>query len=290
MRHGISNAAKYALNWGGGRKNVVAEYKFRALSHLTRTVEVEGEGGIRYLIDTRDFGVGFQLFLNGAFDAEVMEDIVGFLGPERSLRNRIFVDIGAQIGTTTALALTKYGAREAIVVEPAPRNLELLVLNLRINGLEDRATIHRVALSDREGTATMALSVDNGGDHRVLMACNSRQLIKRGTVDVPMTILDKLDIDFDDVSLVWMDVQGHEGHVLAGANHLLESDAPVLIEYCPGLLKEAGGLDTLHDLVARNFKRCIDCRTGEQMAAGSLSGLTDRYLNGAHTDVLLTRA
>jgi FkbM family methyltransferase len=292
MRHGISNALKYALNWKGGRKGVAAEYKFRILSHLTPSIEVLGEGGIRYFVDTRDGGVGFQVFRDGAFDATAMQDIVGLLGREtgRSLRNRVFVDIGANIGTTTALALIKYGAREAIAVEPAPRNLELLLLMLSINGLEDRARTYRVALSDRDGTATMAISIRHGGDDRVLMPGNWGQLIERPTVDVPMTTLDKLDIDFDDVSLVWMDVQGHEGHVLAGADRLLRSDVPVLIEYCPSMLREAGGLDVLHDLVKRNFNRCIDCRTGQWMAADNLSGLTDEYVNGRYTDVLLTRA
>jgi FkbM family methyltransferase len=259
------------------------------MSRYTPTIEVEGEGGVRYFIDTRDGGVGFQVFMERGFDARAMERIAELVEREtsRSLKDRVFVDIGANIGTTTALALMRYGARAVIAVEPSPRNIELLNLTLQINGLQDRTRIYEVALSDHEGTATIAIDPHHGGDNRIITSNNSSLLSWRPTEDVAMTVLDSLQIDYDEVSIAWMDVQGYEGYVLAGASKLLESDVPVLIEYGPMWLRTAGGLDMLHDLVACKFDRCIDCRTGDQFPADALSNLAALYPGNAYTDVLL---
>jgi len=40
----------------------------------------------------------------------------------------------------------------------------------------------------------------------------------------------------NELGLVWLDVQGHEGEVLAGARTLLESRVPVVMEYSSGML------------------------------------------------------
>lgn len=288
-REHIANAINYVSNRRGRRKAVAAQYTLRALSRVTPTIEVEGGGGIRYFVDTRDEGVGLQVFRYGGFDIAATQEIVELLKQEtgRTLRDRVFVDIGANIGTTTAVALMTYGARSVIAVEPAPRNLELMHLMLKVNGLEERTRTYQLALSDREGTATVAIALRHGGDDRVVTPSNRPLLKERPTVDVPMTLLDNLQIDFGDVSVVWVDVQGHEGHVLAGALHLLQSDVPVVIEYAPRLLREAGGWPILHELVAAHFKACIDCHTGLTVSARSLSRLAEQYVGDAYTDVLL---
>ena len=58
--------------------------------------------------------------------------------------------------------------------------------------------------------------------------------------------------------MVWMDVQGHEGRVLRGANLLLKSDVPILMEYSPDLLRSCGDLELLEELIAENFSRIVN--------------------------------
>ena len=107
-------------------------------------------------------------------------------------------------------------------------------------------------------------------------------------IRVPMLPLDSVKIDFSEVSIVWMDVQGHEGQVLAGAKKLLSSGVPILTEYMPYMLKEAGGLGLFHELVCAHFSRLIDCRREDALAVpiGNIRALAEEY-QAEFTDLLL---
>ncbi|MEJ7784689.1 MAG: FkbM family methyltransferase [Solirubrobacteraceae bacterium] len=73
------------------------------------------------------------------------------------------------------------------------------------------------------------------------------------TVQVPSRRLDSLieadSVDLDEIGLVWIDVQGHEGHVLAGASTLLAAQLPIVCDYWPYGLRRAGAFDLFHQLL-----------------------------------------
>jgi FkbM family methyltransferase len=52
-----------------------------------------------------------------------------------------FVDVGAHVGSVTIAVLLDNPDATAICVEPIPENVAMLRENLRLNGLEDRATV-----------------------------------------------------------------------------------------------------------------------------------------------------
>ncbi len=98
-----------------------------------------------------------------------------------------------------------------------------------------------------------------------------------------------------------MDVQGHEAHVLRGASELLRSDVPIVIEYWPYGLRRAGGLETLHSLIAEHYAYVIDLRSRDEqpprlLPADHLPRLESEYGwgdGGDHvdpaTDLILAR-
>ena len=53
-------------------------------------------------------------------------------------RGRSFVDVGANIGTTTIPALLSHGFETAVAIEPEPENVRVLRMNVLLNDLEDR--------------------------------------------------------------------------------------------------------------------------------------------------------
>ena len=79
----VRAGAVFASNRGGHRKHVLEDYIMRVIARTTRTIEVEGEDGVRYFIDTRDKGVSWPVYLHGSFEADVMDTIV------RSWRSRL---------------------------------------------------------------------------------------------------------------------------------------------------------------------------------------------------------
>jgi hypothetical protein len=80
------------------------------------------------------------------------------------------------------------------------------------------------------------------------------------------------------LGLVWIDVEGHEAAVLAGAASL--GTVPVVIEYQPRLHPASG---RLHALIAERFDRIINLADGEDV---SLDRLERARVTGA-TDLLL---
>jgi hypothetical protein len=120
------------------------------------------------------------------------------------------------------------------------------------------------------------------------------QEAERPTIKVQQVRLDdllvELKVDVRDVGLVWIDTQGHEGHVLEGAKAVLRSQVPVVLEYWPYGLQRAGGLDLLHSIIAENYSTVIDlspprtttsdyrAQDMNQVAAKYESGLTDLLL------------
>ncbi len=290
-REHLSSALTLAFNRQGKRQAVTRSYIFRALARLVRTIEIES-GGIMYFLDPTDVGVSLPIFTDGGFEEELMDEIVAILSREtgQSLAGRGLIDIGANIGTTTALAVKKHGASHVTAFEPELRNCELFRHLLIANGLEDKVDLHRAALSDHDGMAVMELATDNAGDHRVRLGVQAPGQMSeecRKTTSVAVARLDSFDLDFANIGLVWIDVQGHEGHVLGGASRLLESEVPVVAEYWPYMLNRARGLEMFHQLVQRHFRTVIDARTGDRMSADSVSSLANRYPSPTYTDVIL---
>lgn len=121
---------------------------------------------------------------------------------------------------------------------------------------------------------------------------------RRSTIDVPARRLDAMVADgtiaMEDVAMLWIDVQGHEAHVLDGARETLALGIPTTVEYWPYGLERAGGLERFHALVAECFATVVDMgppfldQAPRELPASAVASLAPRYrgING-FTDVLL---
>ena len=219
---------------------------WRALSRLPefRITQRTRHGVLGF--SSRDRGVGRILFTRGEYEYEQLERAValgGFPSPGRGW----LLDVGANVGTV-CIALARRGAfARALAVEPAPDTFRHLVRNVARNRLGDAIRCVNAALSATSGTAELELST-NSGDHRVRvagpLAAERYHEHTRPLVRVPLRRLDDLldehGIGRGDVGLLWMDVQGHERHVLDGAPKLLASGVPLVVELWPYGLRRAG--------------------------------------------------
>jgi FkbM family methyltransferase len=277
---------RVARTRGEQRRAHLRELGFRMLRRVTPSVVVE-DRGMRIHLQTADLEMSRLVYIFGLFDEDLLRHALDALG--QPLEGRDLVDVGANIGTTT-LGAVRLGARRVVAVEPAPANVETIRLTLASNGLEDRVRVVEAAASDREGSVTLDLSPHNSGDHRVRAGRAHEDAA--GSVEVPARTLDSLVedgiVDPGRTALVWVDAQGHEAHVLAGAERL--AAVPWVIEYWPYGLHAAGTLDRLHALVAERFGRFTDLRAGGgPRPASEVASLAGRYggLQG-FTELLLT--
>lgn len=252
----------------GARRDAARVWAFRLARRVTPLVGVEGEG-VRLVVSTRESGgVGFITFVRGGvFQEQTFGRLTSALDQHTSatFQGATVLEVGANIGTETVSMLIRHGVEHVIAVEPDPENLRLLRANLALNDLGRRADVIPIALSDAEGMVTFERSAENWGDHRVRVNDPGTAALAgedgRQTIVVPARTLDALAaegvVDLAALDLVWIDAQGHEAHVLAGAT-TLPRRVPVMTEYWPYGLARAGALDRFHAIVTERYRLVID--------------------------------
>ncbi len=264
--------AKLVVNHRGYRKAWPRERFFLRAKRHTPVVAVD-TGGARYFVSTSDEAVGLGIFAHGSHERDQLDVVAAVLadwsGVADPLRGKQFLDIGANIGTSVVEAMVSLGCSGGWALEPHPGNFKLLRHNLLENGLDGKVEALEMAVSEADGTATLEVARVNMGDHRVRVgdAAGGRMAEgERETIDVPMRSLDSLVADgavsLEDVALAWVDTQGHEAHVLAGASCLAEARVPAYIEYWPYALERAGGLDRLNDIIRGSWGQVADIGFG----------------------------
>ena len=283
---------------------------FAAACPFTDTLSATVDG-IRYFVSTHDQAMGRVVFMGRVPDGDLLDDYLTLIGNELgrpAVKGLTCVEVGANIGTTTLPIVLRNGAQLCIAIEPAPTNLTLLRANLAANGVgQDLVRVLPVAASDSPGAVEFELSFSNSGDHRVRRhdrpVANQPELCRereRPVITVPAARLDDVlaeqNVELSDVGLVWIDTQGHEGHVLAGAPRLLDSAAPIIMEYWPYGLRRAAGLELLHQLMRDSGRRIIDlrdtlrCGSLQVLSLMELDALAERYPNHQYTDLALLDA
>ena len=264
--------------------------------------------GGHWVTDLSDKVIGHSLRMNGVFAEHDIAMVTLFLSRlGRWHPGKTFLDIGSNIGTHTIFALHN-GFANAICLEPDQRNFRLLQVNQLLNGVSDRCRNFNIAASNAEGTVDFELSPDNYGNHRIREPGHSGYVAElyaehsRLTVAVKTTLVSKflgeLGISDADIGLVWIDTQGHEGHVLEGCTPLLAAGVPVVAEFWPYGLKRSNGYAMLRDALQSN-KRVFDIRATDDSALPLELKLSDLDLLhhtllqqesaefAAHTDLLI---
>jgi len=203
-----------------------------------------------FVVATGDLVIGQALYKQRVpFDFSKLQRVLSLLGEQRLT---LLLDIGANIGTICIPAITRGLFEKAIAIEPEPLNFSLLRTNVELNRIATRITTHNLALGEADDqTLLFDLSASNFGDHRVRLSQDKADTGGE-TIQVPSQTLDRI-VEGTDLSsaLLWMDTQGFEGHVLAGATRTLKSRPPLVIEFWPGALARTGGMDRLKAALAQ---------------------------------------
>ena len=236
--HRAQLAARLMMGGPESRLEVQRRAYRKVASWVTNTLEIESDGS-RFLIHPSDGPIAEQLFVFGAFNVDMTKTAVSvmndYLAPD-VIEGKVFLDIGANIGTTSIPAVTQWGASRVLAVEPEAENFRLLRCNVILNDLDDRIDCVKRVVTNHAGPVTLELSVSNSGDHRVQYVVPDHEESRSTVAADGMRLDDLIDqhgIDRADIGLVWIDTQGHEGHVLDSAPKTLAASVPMLIEFVP---------------------------------------------------------
>src|SRR5262249_27802767 len=101
--------------------------------------------------------------------------------------------------------------------------------------------------SSAPGALEMELSKDNSGDHRIRHNNDQGAFHehRRRTIQVAALTLDQFfaenpRVNQNDVALIWLDIQGHEGRFFEGAKRSLRSGLAVISEFWPYAIARSG--------------------------------------------------
>lgn len=137
------------------------------------------------------------------------------------------IDVGASVGNYS-LGLSKAVGRRGrvLALEANPAVYRELVRSTWRTGVESL----NLAASSRSGTAELFVPVDEDGtQHEPIASLEARPAQSGKTVQVPCSPLDALVDGLTPVSVVKIDVEGHEADVIEGANTIIEEYRPVFL-------------------------------------------------------------
>lgn len=147
------------------------------------------------------------------------------------------LDIGANIGFYSLLALNRYGYKQAYAFEPNPETFLRLRKNFSLNKLEDKARALPFGLGKENSKATLAVkSVHTGASS--MAETIGRNFDARVEVEVRSfdSFAAEAKLDTKRISFLKIDVEGYEYETLLGLRQTLRELRPntyIMIEIHP---------------------------------------------------------
>ena len=172
----------------------------------------------------------------------------------------IWIDVGANIGVTSAIMTATCPTSKVYSVEAGPNVFSLLCRNIERNGLERVHPLH-FALSDNNGEAEFHEASAFG--HIVERLGPGSRISEASMVRVPMRTLDDLvrenliDVSYRPISFIKVDVEGGETAVINGMRLVLERHAPLVWVELNSWTLMSAGLNPI-DAVARMIEGFIE--------------------------------
>lgn len=169
---------------------------------------------VAYANDT----IGNAIAATGFYEWTELQAVFDFLAPLREeFKDSLALDVGANIGNHSVYFSRHF--KEVHAFEPHPVTCRILEINA---SLYSGIRVHNVALSDRAGAAHLVENPTNLGGSRIVAGSSASAVIS-------LQRLDDCEIDRSQISLIKLDVEGHEAQVLRGGVETLQESMPVVL-------------------------------------------------------------
>ena len=217
--------------------NMLARIRAGICGRHVTAVLTDTENGF-FLAPIEDLTVGKKLAFEGAYEVELVRNIVSSLQNEKTV---LFV--GANLGTL-AIPIAKHAER-VCAIEASPSIFKYLVWNVYINDASNIET-YNFAAGDRTGEVEFIQSRHNTGGSKILT--NASLLRNRNYIydnpDLIKVPMKSLDLEFPDTTFetIVMDIEGAEYMALGGMPNLLSRCSNLFIEMVPHHLKNVANV------------------------------------------------
>jgi FkbM family methyltransferase len=183
---------------------------------------------LKILLNIGDY-IQYWIFMEGGYEQELCRFV------SRHIRNRTFIDIGANIGSYS-LSLCRH-ADQVYAFEASRPSCELLRGNAARNGIRNVTVVQR-AVYDKDGLKMqLRLSNDTAGNNSLFF--NEGGLVEEvETVTLDAYVREK---GIQAIGVIKVDVEGSELCAIRGAAETIKSQRPILLcELNSGACRLAG--------------------------------------------------
>lgn len=223
-----------------------------------RSVRIDDD--LDFIASSIDYTIGESMYMYGKCFAEdqvkkffdLMNKYCGF----DNKCNGLFLDIGANIGTTCIFAKKKIASNmDYIGFEAGIDNYKMFKCNCIINEVEDIKAEY-IALGEKTCKGKYYYNQYNSGGSGVSFDEDQDNLLKIYSLD---EYIEKGNISPEMVSCIWLDTEGCEAEILLGAKSLILSKCiPMMQEFNPLTYEERGKDKDYYALMEKAYKHYID--------------------------------
>ena len=211
--------SKAVIGYRGRRREHLLEAEFLALgTHRTFCV-ADATDGASYVVASEDQSVGRFMYSWGSYERGQLERAVRVANVPSDL---VILDVGANLGTACISGLLAGWFSSAVAIDADELNVRLIKANAALNDLDEKLRVVHAAAGPSDAVATFAIDNIRRGNSKVV----SSSELSGNVVEVPMRTLTSLmnehGLVASDIGLVWVDVEGFESRVIAGAKDLFE--------------------------------------------------------------------
>jgi FkbM family methyltransferase len=196
-----------------------------------------------------------RVLLRGDWQRRDLERVIAILQLHvPAAKGRLFIDVGANIGSQTIYAMLSGFFSSGLAIEPEPQNFALLRENLAANALDARVQAFNIAAGVRDEMKELVRSPWNKGAHAIDAKGRFAGEADAVAVNVqPMSaILRNAGVAAKDIGLIWIDVNGTELSVLRGMSEVLARGVPLVIEHLPALIDTKTAIE-VHRLLSLHY-------------------------------------
>jgi len=175
-------------------------------------------------IDPVCYTIGGSFSENEVWGKELIEETFEIL---KTIDSPFFIDIGANLGAFTLLALFKSDLK-VLAFEPFNKVADILEELIEFNKLKDSVEIQRTALSNYIGEAKLKCCYNHSGMSTLGPSFNLLPYIEE---EVQVTTLDEFckTSSITKIDFIKIDIEGSELFMLEGAKHTIKKFRPVIL-------------------------------------------------------------
>jgi methyltransferase, FkbM family len=191
-----------------------------------KNIFINGKYNCNYFIPNIVENIGFDIYINGIYEKETIDFLIKNIPP-----NKIFVDIGANIG---AISLPVCKIRidiKAVCVEAASWVFDILKKNIETNSIATAVLLNNAIFDESNKDLIFYVPKQEFGKGSLLQFCTQEKVIVKSITIAD--ILKNLGYSYGNIGFIKIDIEGYEYFALkGGADFFSALHAPdILFEF-----------------------------------------------------------